>query len=130
MGAEQWNRDRVIILARAHQFLAETLRAKAELMTQMGHEIRTPLNGVVGMTELLLSTTLNDEQREYANAAMTSATGLMVVINDVLDFSMLEAGTLELDVGTFELWAEDEASKVVSNRVRFTVESSYTHPEK
>jgi CheY-like chemotaxis protein/HPt (histidine-containing phosphotransfer) domain-containing protein/nitrogen-specific signal transduction histidine kinase len=90
-------------LARAHEFLAETLRAKAELMTQMGHEIRTPLNGIVGMTELLLGTGLSDEQREYAAATMTSASTLMVVINDVLDFSMLEAGTLELDVGTFEV---------------------------
>jgi CheY-like chemotaxis protein len=90
-------------LVRAHEFLAETLRAKAELMAQMGHEIRTPLNGIVGMTELMLGTKLNDAQREYASATMTSATALMVVINDVLDFSMLEAGTLELDVGTFEL---------------------------
>jgi len=90
-------------LARAHDFLAETLRARAELMTQMGHEVRTPLNGIVGMTELLLGTGLSDEQREYATATMTSATTLLDVINDVLDFTMLEAGTLELDVGTFEL---------------------------
>jgi CheY-like chemotaxis protein len=90
-------------LARAHDFLAETLRARAELMSQMGHEIRTPLNGIVGMTELLLETGLSEEQREYATATMTSATTLLMVINDVLDFSMLEAGTLELDVGTFEL---------------------------
>ncbi|HUB75652.1 MAG TPA: response regulator [Solirubrobacteraceae bacterium] len=90
-------------LARAHEFLAETLRAKAELMAQMGHEIRTPLNGIVGTTELLMATPLSDEQREYATATMTSATALMVVINDVLDFSMLEAGTLELDAGAFEV---------------------------
>jgi CheY-like chemotaxis protein len=90
-------------LARAHEFLAEKLRARAELMTQMGHEIRTPLNGIVGTTELLLGTPLSNEQREYAGATMASATTLMVVINDVLDFSMLEAGTLELDVGAFEI---------------------------
>jgi CheY-like chemotaxis protein len=90
-------------LARAHDFLAESMRAKAELMAQMGHEIRTPLNGVVGTTELLLGTELSDEQREIANATMTSATTLMVVVNDVLDFAMLEAGQLELDVGAFEI---------------------------
>jgi CheY-like chemotaxis protein len=90
-------------LERAHAFLAETLRARADAMAQMGHEIRTPLNGIVGTTELLLGTTLSDEQREYAAATMTSATALMIVVNDVLDYSMLEAGTLELDAGAFEV---------------------------
>ena len=89
-------------LLRAHEFLAESLRARAELLARMGHEIRTPLNGIVGITELMLGTELTGEQREFANATMTSAAALTVVINDLLDFSMLEAGALELDVGTFD----------------------------
>jgi CheY-like chemotaxis protein len=82
---------------------AEAAQLKLELMAQMDREIRTPLNGVVGMTELLISTTLSDEQREYAMATMTSANALVVVLNDILDFSRLEAGTLELELGTFEV---------------------------
>jgi two-component system, sensor histidine kinase len=82
---------------------ADAAQLKLELMAQMDREIRTPLNGVVGMTELLISTSLTDEQREYATATMTSANALVVVLNDILDFSRLEAGTLELELGTFEV---------------------------
>jgi CheY-like chemotaxis protein len=87
---------------------AEAAQLKLELMAQMDREIRTPLNGVVGMTELLMSTTLTDEQREYATATMTSANALVVVLNDILDFSRLEARTLELELGTFEVSALSE----------------------
>ena len=89
-------------MASMRESVAATAQLKSELMAQMGHELRTPLNGIVGTTELLLDTELSDEQREYANATMTSAGALEVVLNDILDFSRLEAGTLELDVGAFE----------------------------
>jgi signal transduction histidine kinase/CheY-like chemotaxis protein len=91
----------VALTASARDEAVEASNAKSVFVATVSHELRTPLSGVIGTAELLLETELEPEQREYAEIVRSSSEGLLVVINDILDYSKIEAGKLDLDPSGF-----------------------------
>jgi signal transduction histidine kinase/ligand-binding sensor domain-containing protein len=93
----------VVVRTMAEQKAETASQAKTQFLTNMSHEIRTPINGIMGMTDLTLTTEVSEEQREYLEIVKASADSLLLIVNDIMDFSQMESNELALEVMPFRV---------------------------